>query len=108
MPVALVRGLVGETADDGEVFFDCFKRAQDGRKLKGFSASAGSPFIGADTIGHEEAGHADGVGSGSFLTVKRSHRFEKREGESGAETAKSLAAGKLPAVGLNIGHRLGW
>lgn len=34
MAVAFVGGLVGEAADDGEVFFDSFERAQDGREFE--------------------------------------------------------------------------
>lgn len=80
MAVAFVGGFVGKSADDGEVFFDRFERAQDGRKFERFSAAAGGPFIRADTIGHEEAGHANRVACGCLLSVNWSHRFEKREG----------------------------
>ena len=77
---------------------------QDGGEFEGFPAAAGSPFIGADAIGHEEAGHADGVTGGGGLSVEGTHCFEEREGEGGASAAKELAAGELPAVGLDVGH----
>ena len=102
-----MRGFIGKSADDGEVFFDSLEWGEDRRKFEGFSAAARSPLVGANSIGHEEAGHADRVGGGSFLSVKRAHCLEKGEGEGGAETAKGLASGKLPAVGLNIGHGVG-
>ena len=103
--VAFVRRLVGEAADDGEVLFERFEGTQDGGEFEGFPAAAGSPFIGADAIGHEEAGHADGVTRGGGLSVEGTHCFEEREGEGGASAAKELAAGELPAVGLDVGER---
>ena len=105
--VALVRGLVGEAADDSEVFLDGFERAQDGREFEGFAAAAGSPFVGAHAIGHEEAGHPDGVAYRFSPGIERAHCFEEREGEGGAGAAEELAAGKLPAVGLDVCHEPG-
>lgn len=104
VPVTLVGWFVSEATDDGEMFLDRLQRAQDGREFEGFPASAGSPFVGSDAIGHEEAGHADGVACRFSPGIERAHRFEEREGEGGAGAAEELAAGKLPAVALNVCH----
>ena len=98
MAVTLVGGLVGEPADDGEVFFDRFEGTEDGGEFERFPAAAGSPFVGPDAIGHEEAGHADGVAGGGGLPVEGPHCFEEREGEGCPYSVKGLAAGKLPSV----------
>ncbi len=96
------RILVHELPHHKNVLFEFFEREKLASQFKVPSDLCGCPVIRVDAIPHEEKCRSHRRLHGGSLHTRYGHRFEERQGDTGANTFEHSSSGNVPLLHRSI------